>query len=142
MSAITANIKLPKLEVAWDTTSVPAKALQLMGLKGFPHFEVTYFYNGGFPEKASLFFAGENGVPEILGTVGGKSAVASGAEITGIANAVYSTGQTEAALLMTAVSLLREIASKDMSVKIGDRDIARANRRGTKSLGMQLITEI
>ena len=96
---------------------------------------------GGFPERASLFWANENGVPELVGRIGSNTAVASGTEITGIADAVYSTGQAETSLLTTAVTLLQEIANKDMSVNIGDREIARANYRGQKLLGSRLITE-
>ena len=99
------------------------------------------YETGGFPERASLFWANEYGVPELVGTVGNRTAVASGTEITGIADAVYSTGQAETSLLTAAVNLLQEIASKDMSINIGDREIARANYRGQKSLGTRLITE-
>ena len=73
--------------------------------------------------------------------LGADTAVASGTEITGIADAVYSTGQAETSLLTAAVNLLQEIANKDMSINIGDREIARANYRGQKSLGTRLITE-
>ena len=93
------------------------------------------FATGGFPEPATYFWAGENGVPEILGTVGGRTAVAGGAEITGIRDAVYDTGETEATLLRTAVSLLEIIASKEMSVSISDSDVSMANRRGEEKLG-------
>lgn len=99
------------------------------------------FEIGGYPKRASLFWANENGVPELVGRIGSNTAVASGTEITGIADAVYSTGQAETSLLTTAVNLLQEIARKDMSVNIGDREIARANYRGQKSLGSRLITE-
>lgn len=34
----------------------------------------------------------------------------------------------------------RETADKDMSVQIGDREIARANQRGQKAMGVTLIT--
>lgn len=98
------------------------------------------YEHGGFPEPASLFYAGEHGIPELLGTVGGRTAVAGGAEITGIREAVYSTGQAEVSLLSTAVALLREIAEKDMNVNIGDREIAKASNRGNAMLGRQLIT--
>lgn len=81
---------------------------------------------GGFPESYSLFMAGEQGRAEILGTVGGKTAVAGGNEITGIANAVYSTGQTEAQLLSTAVKLLQIIADKDFGMTTDE--IGRAAR--------------
>lgn len=71
---------------------------------------------GGFPDSYSLFMAGENGRAEMLGTVGGNTAVAGGAEITGIASAVYSTGQKEEKLLSAAVQLLQIIADKDFGI--------------------------
>lgn len=94
---------------------------QTISLGRFPTF-----YNGGFPDSASLFWAGEHGVPEIVGTVGGRTAVASGAEITGIADAVYDTGQTEAALLQTAVGLLQIIADKEFGVELDGRELVSA----------------
>lgn len=82
--------------------------------------KVLGYASGGFIEPATYFKAGENGVPEILGTVGGKSAVAGGQEITGISNAIYSTGQTEAQLLSAAVQFLQIIAQKDFSINSSD----------------------
>lgn len=84
------------------------------------------YATGGYPASASLFWAGEDGVPEILGTVGGRTAVAGGAEITGIRDAVYSTGQAETALLQTAVNLLQIIADKDPSINVDGRDLVDA----------------
>ncbi len=141
LSEITAKIKMPHLQVTWDTTGFAAQALQKLGLKGFPNFSVSYYQSGGFPDRADLFFANEHGIPELIGTMGGKTAVASGMEITGISDAVYSTGQTNASLLSTAVNLLQIIADKEL-VQIGDKEIARANNRGQKSLGLRLITEV
>ena len=109
---------------------------------GFNLSHINMFEDGGFPKRADLFWANENGVPELIGTMGGKTAVASGNEITGISNAVYATGEREASLLADAVMYLREIASKEMSVRIGDKDIARSNNRGQRSMGMRLIKEI
>lgn len=100
-----------------------------------PQYEV-----GGYPKSASLFWANENGVPELVGNIGNQTAVASGTEITGISNAIYDTAQTEIALLREQNNLLMELLRKDMSVNIGDREIARANARGQKSLGYALIT--
>lgn len=84
------------------------------------------YATGGFPQKYSLFMAGENGIPEIAGTVGGRTAVAGGAEITGIRDAVYSTGQAETALLQTAVQLLQIIADKDPSINVDGRSLVSA----------------
>lgn len=93
------------------------------------------FTTGGFPESYSMFMAGENGVPEILGTVGGRTAVASGEEITGIREAVYDSGNTNAELLRTAIDLLSIIADKDLSVELDGRTVVevlneRKNRNG------------
>lgn len=48
------------------------------------------FAAGGFPDEGQLFLARESG-PELVGTMGGRTAVANNSEITeGIAEAVYS----------------------------------------------------
>lgn len=106
-----------------------------LGKIDIPAYEI-----GGFPKSASLFWANENGVPELVGNIGNQTAVASGTEITGISTAIYDTAQEEIALLREQNNLLMELLRKDMSVNIGDREIARANRRGEQSLGYALIT--
>ena len=102
--------------------------------------KIPTFANGGVT-SADIFAANENGVPELIGTIGRKSAIASGTEVTGIANAVYNTAEEEIRLLREQNALLAQLLNKDTSVNIGDREIARANIRGKRSLGMQLITE-
>ena len=82
---------------------------------------------GGFPDKASLFWANENGIPELVGTMGGKTAVAGGMEITGIKDAIYSTGQQEANLMSTMVGLLRIIADKEFGIT--DSEIGKSAQR-------------
>ena len=74
---------------------------------------IPQFESGGFVRSADVFMANENGIPELVGTVGGRTAVASGTEITGISDAVYDTGNTQAQLLSAAVNLLQVIANKD-----------------------------
>lgn len=83
--------------------------------------EIQKLKTGGYvaapmPSRYSLFAAGEDGIPEILGTVGGKTAVAGGEEITGIRDAVYSTAQEEISLLRQQNQLLQELLRKDMSI--------------------------
>ena len=106
-----------------------------LGKIDIPAYEI-----GGYPKSASLFWANENGIPELVGNIGNQTAVASGTEITGISTAIYDTAQEEMALLREQNNLLMELLRKDMSVNIGDREIARANARGQKSLGYALIT--
>ena len=74
------------------------------------------FEMGGYPKKSSLFWAGENGIPELLGTTGGKTAVAGGAEITGISNAIYQTHIEEMQLLREQNALLRGILEKEFGI--------------------------
>ncbi len=96
---------------------------------------VKQYATGGFPDSGDFFFANENGIPELVGTIGGRTAVASGTEITGISNAVYSTGETQASLLNTAIALLQIIADKDMVAVMDTREAlsdlrAEADREG------------
>lgn len=95
---------------------------------------IDHFATGGFPERGSLFLANEAGA-EMVGTIGGKTAVASNNEITGIADAVYSTGNTQASLLATAVELLNTISQKDTSISLDGRELVngiaeRSSRNG------------
>ena len=75
-----------------------------------------YYAQGGFPEIASLFWAGENGVPELLGTVGGKTAVAGGSEITGIRDAILQTASEEIGVLRQQNTLLQGILEKEFGI--------------------------
>lgn len=78
---------------------------------------VPKFEHGGYvPTRFSMFMAGENGVPELMGTVGGKTAVAGGMEITGIKDAVFSTAQQEIELLRQQNQLLRELVNKKWGI--------------------------
>ena len=92
-----------KIPISLDFNKVPGSPF----IKGYA--------TGGFPTAGSLFYANEYG-PELIGTLHGKTAVANNGEITGIADAVYSTGQTEASLLQTAVGLLGVIAEKEFGI--------------------------
>lgn len=124
------------------TPNIPHSWQKILGGSAFsldfPH--IPTFEYGGFPEPASLFWANENGVPELIGTVGGRTAVASGTEITGISDAVYNTAAEELAVMREQNNLLRQLLDKETTVNIGDRDIARANNRGQRLLGRELIT--
>lgn len=74
---------------------------------------------GGFPPQGSMFVAGEvPGQAEMVGTINGKTGVASGKEITGIADAVRDTGQTEAELLREQNNLLRRLLTKTGTVTL------------------------
>ena len=128
------NVKLTIPKLNFKVTYKDAKnslekaVVKAIGLKGWPSFE--FYETGGFPKSADLFWANENGVPELVGTMGGKTAVASGMEITGIKDAIYSTGQQEANLMGTMVGLLRIIADKEFGIT--DSEIGKSAQRYAK----------
>ena len=108
-AALFVRVSIPTI----DTVSIP---------------RIPGYAEGGFPQKSSLFFAGERGKPELLGTVGGQTAVAGGHEITGIRNAVYSTGQEEAKLLIRAIDAIDKLSQivERKSLSIDSREIVTA----------------
>lgn len=104
---------------------------------------ISWKASGGFlgsPSSYSLFGMGENGVPEILGTVGGKSAVAGGEEITGIRDQVYESGLAEQVLLGQAISLLQVIADKDFNVDLDGRSMVTALQSRSTRNGYSMAT--
>ena len=109
------------------------------GVELFQEVSIPRFEFGGYPQMGDIFIANEAG-PELVGTINGRTAVGSGSEITGISNAIYDTSQEELTLLRRQNELLTRILEKDNSVYLGDRDIARANARGMKSMGITIIT--
>lgn len=125
LSEITAKIKLPRLVVTWDTSTTAAKALQKLGLKGFPNFSVKYYAMGGFPEDG--WFRANHG--ELMGKFdNGRTVVANNKQITqGIAEAVYQGNRENNALLRQELELMRrqnnllsDILEKETGISAGE----------------------
>lgn len=90
------------------------------------------FANGGFSSglsQGTMYVAGEvPGQAEMVGQINGRTGVASGFEITGIRDAVISTGENEAQLLQTLISVLeRKNLVISPSAQLG-RVMAQSNR--------------
>ena len=98
-------------------------------VKGATGYYSQMYASGGYPQSGDLFWAGEAG-PELVGTVNGRTAVASNQEITGITNAVYAMGEREVAAIE---NLTRALNAKNMTAVITADSIvsglARKNRR-------------
>ena len=75
----------------------------------------------------------------MVGSVGGRTGVVSNDEITGIADAVYNTGNTEAELLAQLLQIGQAMLNKDPIV-LSDKDIARMNNSGQSKIGMSIIS--
>lgn len=100
---------------------------------GFQQIGIDKWADGGFPTPGQLFFANEAG-PELVGTMGSRTAVANSDQIiAGIASGVAAAMAGNNGLLMEQNEILRGIAEKDATVTVSTADIAagmvRMNRR-------------
>lgn len=101
--AIRANKEAKEAE---DEDSGSKKASPSVGR---PRVIIRGHASGGFPKAGQMFVARENGLPEMVGSWGGRAAVANNAQITqGIAQAVQSGMHTAMA---PVVSSMAQIAS-------------------------------
>lgn len=99
---------------------------------------VQRFATGGFPDIGQLFLAREAG-PELVGTMGGRTAVANNEQIEqGIYRATYDANSEQNALLREQNDLLRRLLDKDVTAYISTSDIvnglSRKNRRDGKTV--------
>ncbi len=92
-----------KLNLDFSTIKTTADYLHAIGVPGYA--------SGGFPTQGQLFIAREAG-PEMVGTIGSKTAVANNNQITaGIASAVYQ-----------AISSANGIGGGDITIQIMNQD--------------------
>lgn len=76
------------------------------------------FAEGGFPDAGQLFLAREAG-PEMVGTIGGRTAVANNDQIVdGISKGVRDANERQNSLLREQNQLLRAILQKDNSARL------------------------
>ena len=89
------------------------------------------FAVGGFPDEGQLFIAREAG-PEMVGTLGGRTAVANNDQIVqGIASGVASAQAKQNAILLEQNALLKQLVNKGSGISTGSISSAfeRENRR-------------
>ena len=101
--------------------------------------KIPTFASGGFPDRGQLFIASESG-PEMVGRMGGRTAVANKDQITdGIATAVYAANTEQNQLLREQNELLRMILAKPGVNKDDVVDLWRAGASDyKKQTGRQL----
>ena len=76
----TLQIKLPTIMVDWSKCSSELK---------YPTFTAKYYAQGGYPDTGDLFWANEAG-PELVGTIGNRTAVANNDQIvSAVSQGVY-----------------------------------------------------
>lgn len=81
------RLKLPHISVSY--TQASSSLAKFFGISSIPHLSVQWYANGGFPEMGQLFVANERG-PEMVGSIGGKAAVANNDQIVeAVSQGVY-----------------------------------------------------
>jgi hypothetical protein len=96
------------------------------------------FASGGFPSTGQLFIAREAG-PEMVGTIGGRTAVANNDQIVeSVSRGVADANAEQNALLREQNSLLVALLEKETSIQVGDDVIGRANARYESNRGTRL----
>lgn len=81
-------------------------------------FKGLFHADGGFPTSNDIFFANENGVPEYIGRMGRRTAVANNDQIqVGIANAVYDAIISAGGLFNGQNQQPRAVANINLKVK-------------------------
>lgn len=96
IDTIKKNFKMPefpkiKLGLSWDTdiSGVKKAVADALGLDGWPKLSWSTYAQGGFPVSGQAFIARENG-PELVGTIGNRTAVANNDQIVAaVSQGVY-----------------------------------------------------
>lgn len=87
------------------------------------------FAQGGFPTQGQMFVAREAG-PELVGTIGGRTAVANNDQIVeGITAGVEYANARQNALLIEQNSLLRQLLAKEFTAEVTTSSIANGLNR-------------
>lgn len=118
------HIVLPHLGVEWEGISADSIIGRLFGFTAIPHFRIDWYANGGFPSQGDLFIANEQGA-ELVGSMGGRTAVANQQEITdGIKLGVYDAMM--AALTNNERNMSVKVYLDSREIKAGQERLARA----------------
>lgn len=126
------SFKLPHLEVQWEALNSDSIIARMFGFNAIPHLSINWYANGGFPKSGELFMAREAG-PELVGTMGGRNAVANNDQIeSGIARGVEEANEGVVGVLYQILSVAETI-SKNSGRSGGFGDISALSREVSKN---------
>jgi hypothetical protein len=118
------TLKNIALNVTYSTwvSSDKKKVYEALGLPGFPRLNWYAYAQGGFPDMGEMFIAREAG-PELVGSIGRKTAVANNDQIiSGIENGVYRAMMAANATKQGGTQTIRIINEIDGDV-VGEKVI-------------------
>lgn len=121
---ILKNFKMPSFHITgWENTDL---VLGPGGTYPISLPNLGFFANGGFPESGQLFFANENGSAEMVGSMGGRTAVANNDQIVaGIEAGVFRA--------MTS-AMNGQNGEREIRVYLDGKEIGAASRRYERSV--------
>lgn len=134
-----------RLRDSWDTTratlSRSISAIVTVNGNAGSQFKAAIGYaEGGFVTSGQLFIARESG-PEMVGTMGGQTAVANNEQIVaGITSGVAQANRTTDALLREQNTLLRALLEKEVGVSLDGQQLAASINRASRQQGRSLVT--
>ena len=122
------------------------KDMEIAGIEPFKKIkminipEIPLLANGGMVDRGQMFIAREAG-PEMVGTIGRKSAVANNDQIVeGIAQGVSVANGESNTLLREQNSLLRALLEKESGVYIDGKSVTKSVERHQRERGRVLVT--
>lgn len=139
IDAIKENFKIPelpkiKLEVAWSTNvgSVKKAVYEALGLDGWPSLRWSTYASGGFPSMGEMFIAREAG-PEMVGTIGSRSAVVNNDQIVAaVSQGVYSA-------VVAAMNASTGNGGQNVNVYLDGKQIYASVKRTEAERGVSLM---
>ena len=115
--------------------------INLVQKVSFNRIAVPTYAEGGFPDSGQAFIARENGIPEMVGTIGRRTAVANNEQIVeSVASGVAEANGEQNALLREQNTLLRALLEKDSGVYLDGRSLSNSVDKYKREQGRVLIT--
>lgn len=106
----------------------------------FNRIPVPTYATGGFPDSGQAFIARENGIPEMVGTIGRRTAVANNEQIVeSVASGVAEANSEQNVLLREQNSLLRALLEKDSGVYLDGRSLSDSVDKYKREQGRVII---
>ena len=128
--------------VKWaaDVLGADWGGLSLLQKVEFGRITVPTYAEGGFPESGQTFIARENGIPEMVGTIGRRTAVANNEQIVeSVASGVAEANSEQNVLLREQNSLLRALLEKDSGVYLDGRSLSDSVDKYKREQGRVII---
>jgi hypothetical protein len=115
LTTITESVVYKKLVTKYGQNLADSMTQQVISTANLGRIDqVAQYASGGYPESGQYFMARENGLPEMVGTMGGHTAVANNDQIVeGIASGVATANEEQNALLRRQNDILLALLEKD-----------------------------